>query len=107
MSDRSGIQRIEDIRDAVREAQEFAHGMSFDQFAADDVIMIGEAASRMPQEIRQRHDVIPWRLMSDLRNKIVHDYFGVDAAILWDTIQNDLPPLLPLLKQVLDDANAG
>jgi uncharacterized protein with HEPN domain len=64
--------------------------------------VIGEAAGNVPLEITQRHPEIPWRRMRDMRNIVVHVYFGVKLDVLWGTIQNDLPPLLPLLRALLE-----
>jgi uncharacterized protein with HEPN domain len=47
------------------------------------------------------HPQLPWREMRDLRNFVVHEYFGVDHRIVWETLQKNLPPLLPLLRQLI------
>ncbi|MEX2534643.1 MAG: HepT-like ribonuclease domain-containing protein [Trueperaceae bacterium] len=66
----------------------------------------GEAARHVPSVVAQIHPDIPWREMRDMRNFVVHEYPGVDAEIVWKTIRNDLPPLLPLLHQALTE-NTG
>lgn len=63
--------------------------------------IIGEAASHVPAEIVTAHSAIPWNKMREMRNVVVHGYFGVDTRILWETIQSDLPPLVPLLESLL------
>lgn len=84
--------------------------MNFEDFVADrktvdavvrNLTVIGEAAGRIPKDIVENHPEIPWREMGDIRNFIVHEYFGISNRILWDTIQADLPPLIPLLQKVL------
>ncbi len=65
--------------------------------------MIGEAANLIPVEIKTKYPKIPWRDMSDIRNVVIHEYFGVDVDILWETIANDLPPLITLLKNVMEE----
>ncbi|MBW1694010.1 MAG: DUF86 domain-containing protein [Deltaproteobacteria bacterium] len=64
-------------------------------------IIIGEAASHLPEEIIERHLDLPWREMRDMRNIVVHEYFGVDHMIVWETLKKNLPPLLPLLKHLV------
>ena len=51
----------------------------------------------------KRHPTIPWRLMSDMRNFAVHEYWGVELRTIWETIHQDLPPLVPLLKRILKE----
>jgi uncharacterized protein with HEPN domain len=64
-------------------------------------IIIGESANQIPEEIDEQHSEIPWNLMRAMRNRIVHTYFRVDETLLWDTIQNDLPALIPKLEKLL------
>lgn len=110
MSPRGWQERIQDMLDAICEIQEFTRGMDFEAFRADektiravemDFIIIGESASQIPDEIVERYSSIPWHLMRAMRNRLVHAYFGVDEQLMWDTIQNDLPPLLSALKKLV------
>jgi uncharacterized protein with HEPN domain len=110
MSPRDWRDRIRDILDAISETQKFTHGMDYETFKRDDksiravemnFIIIGEAASQIPEEVEDKHQSIPWGLMRAMRNRIVHVYFKVDEKLMWDTIQNDLPPLVPKLKKLL------
>ena len=64
-------------------------------------IIIGEAASHITEEIEEKYPTIPWNLMRAMRNRIVHAYFNVDEKLMWDTITNDLPPLIPEREQLL------
>jgi uncharacterized protein with HEPN domain len=64
-------------------------------------IIIGEAASQIPEEVEEKHLTIPWNLMRAMRNRIVHAYYEVDEKLMWNTIQNDLPPLIPELEKLL------
>jgi uncharacterized protein with HEPN domain len=103
--------RISDILDAIAAIQEYTTGMDLKLFAedrktADAVVrnftIIGEAAIRMPEHVIAENLEIPWRDMSDMRNIVVHEYFGVSNKILWETVQSDLPPLVPLLQKLLE-----
>jgi uncharacterized protein with HEPN domain len=56
---------------------------------------------RISEQVITENPEIPWRDMSDMRNIVVHEYFGVSNKIIWETIQSDLPPLVPLLQKLL------
>lgn len=110
MSPRRWQDRIRDILDSIAEIQKFTHGMTYESFKTDDkvvravemnFIIIGEAATQIPEEIEEKHSNIPWSLMRAMRNRIVHVYFNVDEKMMWDTIQNDLPPLIKELEKLL------
>ena len=103
-------ERIHHILDAIAEIQRFTEGMDFETFCADEktiravemnFIIIGEFANQISDEVEDKHPRIPWHLMRAMRNRIVHVYFSVDNRLLWDTIQNDLPPLVPELKKLI------
>ena len=85
--------------------------MTREDFEADEtviqavlynLIVIGEAATNIPTATQERHPEIPWRLMSNMRNLIAHEYFRVDREIVWDTVQNNLPRLIEPLQTLLD-----
>lgn len=76
--------------------------MDRDAFLSDDLVIdavarnleiIGEAARQLPEDFRRAHAQIPWTQIGGLRNRIVHDYFGLDLEIIWEIIQHDLPEL--------------
>jgi len=84
--------------------------MNYESFAADartiravelDFIVIGEAANQLPGDIEARYPEIPWHLLQAMRNRLVHVYFAVDPRLLWDTVQNDIPLLIPALEAIL------
>jgi uncharacterized protein with HEPN domain len=104
--------RIEDMLGAIAKIERYAKGLSHTQFHEDErtidavvrnLIVIGEAARLVPDEIAERHPEIAWTKMRGLRNLAVHEYFGVDADILWETIQHDLLPLASMLRRVLEE----
>ena len=111
MSAREWRLRAEDILEAIARIQRYTAGLSLATFGKDDLlidavvrnfIIIGEAARNIPPEIETRHPQIHWAQMRGLRNVVVHVYFAVDVSILWQTIQEDLPPLVPALQAVLE-----
>lgn len=107
--------RIADIIEAIETILDYSAGMTFEQFASDrktidavvlNFIIIGEAASHLPDNFIELHSDLPWREMRDMRNIAVHEYFGVDKMIVWETLKNNLPPLLPLLKDLINASNS-
>ena len=102
--------------EAVEEILEFTSGLSATSFAVDsktqkavmaDLAIIGEAAAHVPDDVVLAHPELPWRSMRDMRNVVIHAYFQVDAAIVWQTIQGDLPDLALRLRHILEpDAGA-
>jgi len=102
--------RVADIVDSIEKILSYTAGMSFEQFRKDsktidavirNFTIIGEAARHIPEDIVQSHPEIPWREMADLRNIIVHEYFGVNEKIIWETIQTDLPGILSSLRKIV------
>jgi len=103
---RTWLYRVNDILDAITAIRQYVAGMSYEDFVADrktvdavirNLIIIGEAAGHIPDEICEAQPEIPWNDMRAMRNFVVHEYFGVSDKILWDTVQMNLPPLIPLL----------
>ena len=103
--------RIQDILQAIERIQQNTAGMTFEDFARLEeivtqgilynFIIIGEAAINVPVEIQSRYRQIPWRQMGDMRNVMAHEYFQIDPERLWRTIRDDLPPLVPVLQELL------
>ena len=95
---------LEDILGAIANIENYCANISFENFINDkktidaavrNLEIIGEAANHIPQEVRDTYSQVPWEKMVSMRNKVMHEYFGVDVEILWETITEDLP----ILKQ--------
>lgn len=108
--------RIRDLLEVIEEIQSFRAGMTYQEFERDartrkavsaNFAILGEAAGHVPPDITGANPEIPWSVMKAMRNRVVHAYFAVDPAILWDTIQNDLPPLIEPLERILAEERAG
>ncbi len=100
---------LNDIKEAIESILMFIENMSFDVFQADDktfsavirkLEIIGEAAKNIKPEITASNPEIPWSILGRMRDKLIHGYFGVDADIIWKTIKEDLPELLPYMKKL-------
>ena len=110
MSPRDWQVRLEDILEAIHNLQAYIQDMTFEEFAADtrsvraaayDISIIGEAAARIPDDVKTRYPHVPWDKMQAIRNVVVHQYFRLDVGILWQTITQNLPPLVPMLREIL------
>lgn len=108
--------RIQDILDAVVAVQEYTQGMEFKTFTKDrktvdavvrNLIIIGEAAVHVPEDICLKYPEVPWHDMRGMRNFVVHEYFRASDTVVWDTVQVDLPPLPTLLKKILEKNSEG
>lgn len=86
--------------------------MSADGFMADkktvnavvrSLEIIGEATGKIPEDVRERYPDVPWEEIIGMRNRLIHEYFGVDLAILWQTIQDDLAPLGTAINLMLKE----
>ena len=111
MSPRRWEERIRDILEAIAEIRAFVGMMEFPDFKNDVKTMrtveldfiIREATNAIPEDVQEAYPQIAWQLMSGMRNRLVHTYFGVSPQILWDTIQQDLPSVVESLEKVLRD----
>ncbi len=91
---------LDQIKDAINIIEKYTLGFKKADFirpsvTQDGVILrleiIGEAAHAIPEDFRKNHKEIPWRKIADFRNKLVHDYFGIDFDLVWNILQKDLP----------------
>jgi uncharacterized protein with HEPN domain len=105
--------RVAHIVEAIEAITSYVAGMDEAAFAADrrtiDAVLrnfqvIGEAARKIPKDVRERHPALPWSEMEKMRHKIVHDYDRISVPTVWRTIVDDLAPLHPLLTQLLAEA---
>lgn len=110
MPSRNWQLRLRDILAAIGSIQRQTAEMSFEEFSQNetlvkavlyDFVVIGEAAIAIPPELREQYSSIPWRLMGDMRNVIAHEYFQVELRTVWNTAQNNLPPLVVQLEAIL------
>lgn len=111
MSNRSANLLIEDILLSAQKIQRYTAGMNFEQFTVDEKTVdavarnfeiIGEAANRLSDEFKSQHSQIDWSRIRGFRNRIVHDYFGIDYEIVWNIIQHFLPGLISDLRCVVE-----
>ena len=96
--------------DAARKAREFTAGQRKEDLVENEQLrlavvrlieIIGEAAGRVELETRQRAAHIPWPAIVSMRNRLIHAYFDVDLDRVWETVTDDLPPLMAQLERLL------
>ena len=94
-------EKVRDYTARLDQAAFVARPMPYDA-TLRNLELIGEAATRIPESVRDAHPEIPWRTIIGTRNRLIHGYLGIDNDIIWDIVQNDVPALLPALRTLLD-----
>ena len=103
---------LEDILEAGNKILSYTAAMSFDDFIADnktiDAVVrnfeiIGEAANRVPEDFKSSHPEIEWRRIIGFRNRIIHEYFGIDYETVWKIKNENIPGLIDYTQQALDE----
>ena len=103
---------IEDIIGAMDKAMNFVKNISYEEFIQDDktafavvraLEIIGEAVKNIPADIRKNYPEIPWKDMAGMRDKVIHEYFGVKLSIVWRAVKEEIPPLKPIFEKILRD----
>lgn len=113
--ERSYLMYLLDIQTAMLRIEEYIQGLSYSSFVKDyktvDAVIrnfevIGEASKNLPDSIKERYPEIPWSEMYLLRNKVSHEYFGIDYEIIWDIAFNYLPSNKLYIDSVIDKVSA-
>ena len=104
---------LNDIIDAAVKIQEFTQGIiSFDEFIKNDMLLsavirkfeiIGEAIKKVPIDVREKYNNIPWKNIAGARDRLIHSYDDIDYEILWDTIINDIPQLKSDIEKIIKE----
>lgn len=112
MSPRSWIIRINDMLRAIEDASQVISGKQFSDFKNDRTLVlaslacvqiIGEASNHIPEHIKEKYKTIPWNEIRGMRNRITHEYFEVDEALLWETVKTDFVELKKELEKIQKD----
>lgn len=110
MSERGDRDLLSDILEAMRRIRAYTAAMSYKDFLADtrtqdavirNLEIAGEATKRLSEGVRQKHPAVPWKGMAGVRDRLIHQYFGVNLDIVWDIVTGELPELAPLIEQIL------
>ena len=112
MSRRDPLVAVQQMRDHAQRVLTTIATRSRDDLDSDPLLeaaltrwmeVIGEAARRVPDDFRARYPNVPWRQTTDFRNVLIHDYDTVDLDVLWQIIQERLPPLVQQLQAIIDE----
>jgi uncharacterized protein with HEPN domain len=107
---------LEDILSFAQNGMKFVDGMSFEEFSADEktiyaviraLEVVGEATKKVSEDFKARHPSIPWRVMAGMRDKLVHDYIGIDLQVVWGAVTKNLPEIVPELRRLLSEMDSG
>jgi len=102
---------VQDILDPINDVENFIDGMEFEDSIKDKktvysvvraIEIIGEAAKNVPEQVRKKYPEVPWKQMTGMRDKLIHEYFGVDLEILWETAKDDVPQLKTPISEVME-----
>jgi len=103
---------LRDMLENAEKALSFIQGLDYDGFCKDDKALyaviraleiIGEAARQIPEDVREANPEIQWREIAAMRNKLTHEYFGVNTKVVWRTVEEDLPVIIPILRKMLKE----
>lgn len=109
---RSYLNSLQDMIDHALKAEAFTRDKTIEDLMQDEVLLfavaralevIGEASKQVPASIKDQYPQVPWRSIAGMRDKIIHQYFGIDAEVLWSTVKVDLPNMRLEVSDILQE----
>jgi uncharacterized protein with HEPN domain len=109
---RDYLEYLNDIHDAINKGISFIENMTFEAFAKDEktqyaviraIEVVGEASKKIPTEIKNQSSEIPWKNISGMRDMLIHDYFGVNISVVWETANKDFPELIDKIYKLIQN----
>ncbi|GFP23049.1 hypothetical protein HKBW3S09_00516 [Candidatus Hakubella thermalkaliphila] len=103
---------VKDIFQAMESIEKFVEGMEFEDFKRDDKTLsavirkfeiIGEATKNLPDTIKEKYTMVPWKEMAGMRDRLIHFYFGIKHDLVWRTIKDVIPQVKPLMRKILEE----
>lgn len=109
-SDLTDYNFVEHALDAIKKIESYLDGVDFETYCANDMLfdavvreieIIGEASNNISVEFQKKHPDIPWHKVISMRNTLIHEYFGVDKELVWNTCLENLPELKNIFSKIL------
>jgi len=103
---------LNDIFEEITNIMDFVRGFEYEDFVRDkktinavirSIEVIGEAAKNMPADFKEKYNDIPWKDIAGMRDKLIHEYFGVDLEIVWKVVVDDIPLLKEKIERILEE----
>lgn len=101
---------LQDMLNSIQEIESFINGRSYEEFNENKMLknavvrsleVLGEASKNIPEEVKMKHSEIPWKRISGMRDKLIHNYFGVDYRMVWEVSKNKIPEIKPLVENLI------
>ncbi len=101
---------IDHIVDCIRKIKKFSSGLKFNDFKNNELVqdaiirnieIIGEASKKISSDTKQTYYNVPWKEIAGMRDKLIHDYLGIDVKVVWKTIKEDIPALESFIAEIL------
>lgn len=112
MSKRKDIDLIRDINESIERILSYTCNIEYNNFVRDyktqdavvrNIEIMGEAVKSLSEKVKKDNADIPWKNIAGTRDKLIHDYFGVNIDIVWDIVKNEIPTILSKIKVVLQN----
>ena len=101
-----------DLIEAIDKMEQFAKDLTYEDFKKDEktifaviraLEVMGEAAKKIPAGVRNKYKHVPWKQIAGMRDKLIHEYFGVNTQVIWKTVKEDIPLVKPIIKKMAGD----
>ncbi len=111
---KNDIVYYEHILECISKIQQYTKGLEHNEFIKNEMIqdavirnleIIGEAANKISKQSKEENNRIPWKQIVGMRNRLIHDYFGVDSGAVWQTLIDDLPSLKEKILKIVGRAD--
>ena len=110
MSERKDIDLIQDIKECIKRIASYTQDIGYDEFESDlktqdavvrNLEVMGEAVKSLSKELKKNYSDIPWKNIAGTRDKLIHDYFGLNIDIVWNIAKEELPDLILKINDII------
>ncbi len=110
MSKRTEIEYIEDILEHIKKIEKFTENCDYEEFVENELVayavircieIIGEAVKKLPKELTEKYQDVPWSKIAKMRDFLIHRYHKIDLKVVWITVKEDIPQTKPLIEEIL------